>query len=71
MSGQVPDSYRDDQDKNEFPRRVITGNSWTRKPLIPNTTAELTFRQLYSELEIFVITVKESVRDVGKHTGTS
>lgn len=53
-SRQVPVSHRADAHRVEFLHRALIVQEWVRDPLLRVATNELTFQELYSELEAAV-----------------
>lgn len=60
LSRQVPFSHRGDAHRIEFLRGAVIGFNWSREPLSRIATNDLTFQQLYGELESAVQLDKES-----------
>lgn len=51
LSRRVPPSHHGDAHRIEFIRQVVIGYPWAHKPLFRVATHELTFQQLFGELE--------------------
>ena len=60
FSRQSPRSHQGDACKVEFLRNAVVGMTWSSEPLSRVATHELTFQQLYSELEAALQLDKES-----------
>ena len=60
LSRQAPRSHQGDAHKVEFLRNAVIGMSWSSEPLSRVATHQLTFQQLYSELEAALQLDKES-----------
>lgn len=60
MSRQVPPSHRGHAHKIEFLRSAVTDNKWAIKRLSRIATSNLSFQELYAELEIAVQLNRES-----------
>lgn len=51
LAFQVPRAYQGDEHKVEFLRKAVVGSPWATEPLSRIATNQLTFQQLYGELE--------------------
>lgn len=60
MSHQVPVSHRGDAHRVEFLRRAVIGQTWARETLLRVATNELSFQELYGELDAAIQLDKES-----------
>lgn len=61
MSRQVSIIHRGDAHKIDFLRVAVVGNPWAKEALSSVATAEITFQQLYEELEIAFQLERESL----------
>lgn len=60
LSGQVSRQHQGDSHKVEFLRNVVFSMSWSKEPLSTVVTHNLTFQEVYSELEAALQLEKES-----------
>ena len=60
LSGQAPRSHQGDSHKVEFRRNAVVGTPWPSEPLRRVATHQLTFQQLYAELEAALQLQKET-----------
>ena len=60
LSRQAPRSHQGDAHKVEFLRNAVVGTPWSSEPLSRVATHDLTFQQLYTELEAALQLDKES-----------
>ena len=60
LSRQAPSSHRGDAHKLEFLLNAVVGSAWSREPLSRVATHNLSFQQLYGELEAALQLEKET-----------